>query len=395
MNVTLIGAGIGVAVALFLTALPWASAIGMIGRGSLRTSRFWMVGLVSSVVLGALLGFYLRENNDMKVLGHWGRFLFSVFHLQLGLDLFVFAIVFLLRFWPKGGAVALAAFQEGVRQPKFWLLLIIGVVAMAISTVVPFFTFGEDLKVVKELCYVAAMILPCLFGILAASISVAEEIEGRTAITLMSKPITRRDFLLGKFVGIAFAAMAMSIVLGWLLVWIVLYKDFIDPPIGGQVPPDPNWVTQFSNSVGRGALVDLVRGMCLWVHDAGEALPGLVIGFSQIFVLTALAVALATRVPMLVNLVVCLVVYFLGHLTTILTEATAKGNPLIRFLANVFDTVLPGLDLFDVGPAIIRDVPLPFTAYSIYAGQVTLYGLIYTAIALLLGLILFEDRDLA
>ena len=135
--------------------------------------------------------------------------------------------------------------------------------------------------------------------------------------------------------------------------------------------------------------------MFLWINDAGEALPGLTIGYCQVMVLTALAVALATRLPLLVNLVTCLVVYFLGHLTSILTEVTASGNPLIHFLAQLFDTVLPTLDLFDAGPAVIRDIPLPFVQYSLYAGQVTIYGLVYTSITLLFGLILFEDRDLA
>jgi hypothetical protein len=64
-------------------------------------------------------------------------------------------------------------------------------------------------------------------------------------------------------------------------------------------------------------------------------------------------------------------------------------------MAQLFDTLLPGLDLFDVGSAVIRDVPLPAGAYAWYTFNVALYALTYTTIALLFGLILFEDRDLA
>src|ERR1019366_3369012 len=103
--------------------------------------------------------------------------------------------------------------------------------------------------------------------------------------------------------------------------------------------------------------------------------------------------ALATRVPMVVNVSMCLVVYFLGHLTPIMTEVSK--NPLIRFFAQLFELLLPGLDLFDVGTAIIRDVPLDPQRYAIYTLNVALYALIYTAIAILAGLILFEDRDVA
>ena len=111
-------------------------------------------------------------------------------------------------------------------------------------------------------------------------------------------------------------------------------------------------------------------------------------------VLLAIAVALATRVPMIVNLAVCLLFYFLGHLTSIMTEV-AKNQVLVKFVANVFDTLLPGLDNFDVGTAIVREVPLPPIDFALYTLWVSIYALMYTAIALLFGLILFEDRDLA
>ena len=135
--------------------------------------------------------------------------------------------------------------------------------------------------------------------------------------------------------------LSMTIALGWLLVWIVLYKDYLDPPLAQQEPPDPTWIANLKAGLGGGSVGDLARGMAFWINDAGEALPGLVIGFCQVLVLTAFAVALATRVPMLVNIVACMVIYFLGHLTTILTDVTQTLNPLIHFLAQSFDTVLP------------------------------------------------------
>lgn len=392
MNFGLLATCILLVVVQFLLAVPWASAIGLFPRK--RSSNFWSIGLGSAAGVGLMLGLFLDANQDQRVLANWGRFFFSLVHLQLGMDFFVLAFLAMLNLWPKGGAVALAAFQEGLRQPKYWLLLVAGVTVMAASTIIPFFTFGEDLKVVKEICFVFSMFMPGIFGILAASISVSEEIEGRTAVTLMSKPILRRDFLLGKFAGIALAALSMTILLGWWMIWIVLYKDVVDPPIVPVEIPDPAWVTTLVGQLG-GSVGDLVRGMCLWIVDALEALPGLVIGFCQVLVLTALAVALATRVPMVVNLITCMIVFFLGHLTTILTEVTAQANPLVKFLANLFDTMLPVLDTFDVGPAIIRDNPLPPMDYAVYAAHVTVYGLTFTVIALLLGLILFEDRDLA
>ena len=379
-----------------LAILPWLLALGSRTRQRLREPMFWLQGVGIAVGLGLGAAYFLNESSDPTTLRRWGRFYMAILHLQLGADLFVGGLAVLLTFWPKGGAVAFAAFREGLRQPMFWLLLGAASFMMIVSPFVPYFTFGEDVKMVKELCYAFAMLFPALLGVVVASMSVHEEIEGRTAVTVMSKPISRRQFLLGKFVGIAGAAMAMTVLLGWLLIWIILFKNTWDPGFGVDPPPDPAWVIQGADRLfPQSNHGDLLKGIGFWVHDAGEALPGLIIGFCQVMVMVAVAVALATRVPMVVNVTACLVLYFLGHLTSIMKEVTTGGNVLISFMAQLFDVVLPGLDLFDVGTAVIRDMPLPPDSYALYTANVALYGLTYTAVALLVGLILFEDRDLA
>jgi len=112
-------------------------------------------------------------------------------------------------------------------------------------------------------------------------------------------------------------------------------------------------------------------------------------------VLVSISVALGTRLPMVVNIPTCIVLFFLGNLAPILREVTREQFRLISFMAGLFQTVLPGLDLFDVGSANVRDLPLPFWDYSLYTLNALLYAVTYSAIALLFGLILFEDRDVA
>ena len=379
-----------------LALLPWVLALGTRTWDRLRQPMFWLQALGITVGLGLVAGYFMNANNDPTTLGRWGRFYMSLLHLQLGADFFVVGFWLLLCFWPKGGAVALAAFREGVRQPMFWLLLLFAAGFMLVAPLIPYFTFGEDVKMVKELCYAFAMLGPAALGVIVASASVHEEIEGRTAVTLMSKPVSRRQFLLGKFAGITGAALAMTVLLGWLLVWIILFKRVWDPGIYGDQTPDPVWVGEtVDRFFPHSSTGDLLRGTGFWIDEAAEALPGLTIGFCQVMVLVACAVALATRLPMVVNVTACLLVYFLGHLTGIMKEVSAGGNQLIHFMAQLFDTVLPGLDLFDVGNAIVRDVPIPTRDYAFYTLNIGLYGLTYTAAALLFGLILFEDRDLA
>jgi len=382
----------------FVVALPWLIALNPLRRRNLLSFSFLVKAGAIAAVLGIVAASLLDSSREPSTLKSWGRAYMAALHLQVAADLFVLVFALGLRFWPKGAAVALAAFQEGLRQPMYWLLGGAAALMMLISPFIPFFTFGEDLKVVKELCFAFSMLAPAAFAVIAASISVSEEIEGRTAITVMSKPISRRQFLLGKFGGILLAALFLSMLLGWWLVWIVLLKQSNENPLFNPtgVYAEAAWVNTLTrNLVEEGPSADLIRGIGFWMNDVGDAFPGLVIGFCQVMVLLSIAVALATRLPMIVTVPACLFVYFLGHLTPIITEVTRGGFRLIFFVAQVFENILPNLDLFDVGSSITRDFPLPTGAYLVYAGNVALYAVTYTAIALLFGLFLFEDRDLA
>ena len=57
--------------------------------------------------------------------------------------------------------------------------------------------------------------------------------------------------------------------------------------------------------------------------------------------------------------------------------------------------LLPALEFFNMGPAIIRETPLDLWQFAGYVVTVFGYSVLYTVIALVVGLLLFEDRDLA
>jgi ABC-type transport system involved in multi-copper enzyme maturation permease subunit len=394
-----------------LAALPWLASLDPeLAKAKLRRPQTWGVLLLAAAAVGALAALFLGANSDRDVLGRVGRMYASVLHVQLAADLLVLTFVVLLWLWPKGGAVALAAFRESVRQPMFWLLTVLGLLVMVVCLLIPYFTFGEDYKMYKEQGLQIGMVFTAIFTVFAASTSISEEIEGRTAVTLMSKPVSRRHFLLGKFVGILLAGVVMTVLMGWALAWFQLYKEADEFTLRTHPLPEPAWVGEVLQNYFTAGSADhsLLRGVGLWVNDAGGLLPCLVITFGHVMILLAVAVALATRAPMLVTVPVCLAVYFLGNLTPILKAVAAQqlheqgaggvqgtAYQLIQFLAQVFDVLLPGLDLFDVSPAIIRDSPLPQARFSLYSLSVSVYAVGYTMIALLFGLILFEDRDLA
>src|SRR5262245_45145123 len=107
-----------------LAALPWLAASDWRLRKLLTRPLTWLEGLGLAVLLCGLLSVYLTSVGDADSFARWCRVWMSVLHLQLGVDFLVFQFwLMLVGVWPKGGAVALAAFREALRQPLFWLML--------------------------------------------------------------------------------------------------------------------------------------------------------------------------------------------------------------------------------------------------------------------------------
>src|SRR5262249_24783720 len=196
-----------------------------------------VAGLV--VLLGAAFALLLPVIQEKGSLERLGRLYGAALQLQLVFDVFVLAFGFTLIAWPKGGAVAVAAFREAIRQPMFWLFLGGAVILMFVFTLLPYFTFGEYLVMMTEIDFDIIMALAVIFGVFTASISISDEIEGRTAITLMSKPLSRRQFLLGKYLGILLACLVMTLLLGWLFNWAIIGKKWFDKQEYDAKEPPP------------------------------------------------------------------------------------------------------------------------------------------------------------
>jgi hypothetical protein len=390
-----------------LAALPWVNLVDG------RPFRSWIsdvkvLAYVGGILLAgaAVLAWYINSVGEISELERYGRYFGAAFHLQLIVDFIILAPRLLLPLWPKGGAVAVAAYRESLRQPMFWLIFGLAALLILASMVIPYFTLGDDYKLMKQVGFDAVMLFSGLFGLLTASISVNEEIEGRTAITVISKPVSRRQFFIGKYLGILLACWTMTLLLGWVLTWALHWKPRFDP-LDDVIDPMPfevsKWLApKFDAVVPTVEGSAWARGMAAWLGDTTAHHLGLARIFGQVMILLAICTALATRVQFVVNLVICLGVFLIGNLSPIMVHVTDKpeneGNPalqLVRFIAQLFNAVFPSLDAFDMGPAIIRDTPLSTISFLGFVATVFLYALLYTGVAILTGLLLFEDRDLA
>jgi hypothetical protein len=368
--------------------------------GGLPLFLYVTIGILAFALVAPVVFFYY--SGDPATVENWGRVYGAVLQAQMLTDFFILLFPLLLLIWPKGGAIAQAAFREGIRQPMFWLLTVGAMLLLFVCPFIPYFTFGEDYEMVKELGPDTILLFTLIFGVLAASMFVSEEIEGRTAVTLMSKPVSRRQFLVGKFVGILLVSLVMFAVLGTYFEGTLLLKRYLD-----RMDPltTPTWIGNSLTDNGLPNVVnDFLRGISIWTNHSFDTLPGLLLSFCQVMVLVAIAVALATRLPMVVNLVIVLIVYLTAHLTPALVETARRAqqtNPgsvvaqMLSFVAQLLETVLPGLDFFHLGVAGASEAPIPLIPFTVYILSVTFYALIYTVIVILVGLVLFEDRDVA
>jgi ABC-type transport system involved in multi-copper enzyme maturation permease subunit len=290
--------------------------------------------------------------------------------LFAALGVFLVGLLILLQqaVAPRVSAVALATVKNELAQPLFLVMMLLGVLAILLFVFLPFNTFGEDIKLLKDCGITTIMLLAAFQGIWSASSSISEEIEGRTALTVLSKPIQRRSFVIGKFLGIFWMLFLMFVVLGTFELGAVAYKPIYD--------------------ARENSTQDLIWQMC---HlEMLTTIPGLAMAFMQTIVLSAISVALATRLPQLANLSVCFAIYVIGNLTTQLVSSTQEGFEIVRFVAQLVATIIPILEHFSMQAAI--DAGNPITM-SLLAGSLV-YCLLYVGLAMFLALLLFEERDL-
>ena len=266
-------------------------------------------------------------------------------------------------------AIAGATVKETVAQPVFSIVIIIGVVLLLVFILIPYNTFGDDVKMLKDSGITLVKVLSLLVAVWTASVSVADEIEGRTAMTVLSKPLTRREFFLGKFVGLVLVVTLVVLILGTLLLATTSYKVVYDARESAETDP-------------------------LWRDCADEMItvvPGLVLCWLEAIVLAAVSLTVSTRLGLVPNIIISFGVYVLGHLVPLIVQSSVGKFAIVRFFGRLFATILPVLDHFTIEAAVMGGVAVPW----IYLAWAGLYAAVYCAVVLLVGLILFQHRDLA
>lgn len=311
--------------------------------------------------------------------------------------------------------VARLTAKEGLRRSSFFVVTLGAAAVTAFSPWFAFFHLGEEAKLVVDLGLSTMTAASALLAILTAGAAVAEEIEGRAALTMLSKPLGRTEYIVGKFLGVAGTSAAsvfvVAVVLAAALRWetepiasashfhaaaeaaggtgILFFSVSLALYLWrgrGWGPAASFWLGFFSGVVvlfaaapsngGPGWDLRLWDGaFCIALHAA---------------VISACAVLFAVRLSLVQTALCTTALFVVGH---------ASGAWLRGMKDTVHGTVLraliPDLSLFNLADALAvghLESPTPIP-WDVLAGT-SLYALLYGGAILAGATLLFTHRDL-
>ena len=96
-------------------------------------------------------------------------------------------------------------FIDTLRQPVYAIIIISALLLLIISPSLAMYTMSDDNKLLRELGLSTLFLSSLFIAIFSASGAMAEEIEKKTIVTILSKPVKRPTFVLSKFFGVSFA----------------------------------------------------------------------------------------------------------------------------------------------------------------------------------------------
>src|SRR3990172_956878 len=98
--------------------------------------------------------------------------------------------------------IAVNTLKEVTRQAIFYCIIFGGILLILCSFSFTLFAFGEEAKMIREMGISTITICCLCLASLCAANAISREIEKGTIMTLLSKPVSKKSILLGKFFGI-------------------------------------------------------------------------------------------------------------------------------------------------------------------------------------------------
>ncbi len=253
-------------------------------------------------------------------------------------------------------ALALNTFREAVRDRVLYLLLVVGLAAVAFSRILGGLSVGDPLHVVADTGLTAVSLLGVMISIFVGTGLIYKEIDKRTVYTILSKPVRRGEFILGKYLGLVLTALVCMAVL----------------------------------SAGFLAYFPLQGGKVNWPLAAA-----LVASMVEVGVIISVAVMFSSASTPILSAVFTSIVFAAGRLSywipdfmESLTRMKTGGGGLQAVL-QVLYYITPNLRIFDLRDHAVNAVAMPV------AGDLALralYGACYAAVMLICATLVFRRR---
>jgi ABC-type transport system involved in multi-copper enzyme maturation permease subunit len=229
-------------------------------------------------------------------------------------------------------------------------LLIFALLMIGSSILLTRLTIGEWDRLIINLGLSSMNFFGVLIAIFVGISLVSKEIDKKTIYTILSKPVPRYEFLLGKYLGLMITLFVNTAVMVAGLLAVMVY---LNAPV------------------------------TLLLFEA--------IGFIflELVVITAVGLLFSTFTSTTLSAIFTLAIYVMGHLSTDLKQFGGKMDGLGKAVLNTIYYILPNLERFNLKGQVIHKVNVVGTDVLL----TTAYGLAYAGLLLVLASIIFQRRD--
>ena len=247
-------------------------------------------------------------------------------------------------------SIALNTFRENLRDKLLYNLLVFALLMIGSSLLLMRLTLGEFHRLLLDVGLGSINIFGVLIAIFVGIGLVSKEIDKKTIYTIVSKPVARYQFLVGKYLGLILTLFVNTLIMAAGLLLVLAAQD---------VP---------------------IESMLF------KAL-GLI--FLEFMVITAVALLCSTFTSATLSAIFTLATYVIGHLTADLKAFGEKMDEGMRMVANGLYYVLPNLERFNLKGNVIHHNDVSGTDLLL----IVAYGLTYVLFLLMSASIIFQRRD--
>jgi len=282
--------------------------------------------------------------------------------------------------------IARNTFGDSLRKRVLLIFLLLAFVMLTLALLLNYFTAREQSTIFKSTQLVIILIFGALIAITTAVFLIPNEIERRTIYSILSKPVQRWEFFLGKFLG---GAMTVGFMVGLMsmALMLVLFVLSAKPP---------------TSTVDLGQAQTQAVNIGDWMHRAGSemllVLRGTLVIYFQLIIVTAIATTLSLYLTPTVNFSVTAFIWIVGNLQWLVSALANRNDTkdsfvIIPWIAKLFYYLLPHFHDFNIMGSIVHPEVAIKVNHWVYAGEVGAYGVAYALLVLLAGVLVFDRKE--